>query len=76
MIAEKEIAIFCSNVRHLRQSHALTVQEMADICDIEPEDLKKLEQGTLTENITVDVAIRLFHYFKISPEQLFIPMLQ
>ncbi len=73
MITDKEISIFCNNVKLLRKQHHLSRQEMAEICAISVEDIIEIERGYLPLTITVDIAIRLFQHFDISPEKLFRP---
>lgn len=73
-MTNKEISIFCNNVKILRKRNGLNREEMAHICGISVPELIQIEQGSLPKSITVDIAIRLFHYFDISPENLFRPL--
>lgn len=73
-MTDKEASIFCNNVKLLRKQNELSREEMAEICGINVPDLIQIEQGSLPKTITVDIAIRLFLYFDISPEKLFHPI--
>ena len=73
-MTNKEISIFCNNVKVLRERNKLNKEEMAQICGITVPELMQIEQGSLPSSITVDIAIRLFRHFDISPEKLFYPL--
>lgn len=67
----KELFVLYSNIKKLREKYGLTVNEMADILDIEKESLISLEAY---ENIDIlyDFHIKnLCNYFSISPDNLF-----
>lgn len=74
MMTDKEFSIFCNNVKLLRTQNSLSKEEMAKICGIDVSNLMQIEQGALPKNTTVEIAIRLYRHFGISPEKLFRPL--
>lgn len=74
MITDTEISIFCNNVKVLRERNGLSSEKMAEICGITLSSLMLIERGVLPSDLTIDIAIRLYRYFKISPENLFRPL--
>lgn len=73
-MTDEKIKFFCANVKLLKEQNGLNREEMAEICGIDVPDLIQIEQGYLPKNIKVDIAIRLFRYFNLSPEELFCPL--
>lgn len=74
MMTEKEISIFCKNIKYLREKHNLEKREMADICGIDIPSLEKIEKGILPDSISIDIVINLYRHFNISPEKFFAPL--
>ena len=48
-MTNKEISIFCNNVKVLRKRSGLNREEMAHICGISVPELIQIEQGSLPE---------------------------
>lgn len=75
-MTDYDIAIFCKNIKKLREMYAISEEEMAKICGVQLFELRQLEQGVLPLNTSVDLAVRLYRHFNISPEKLFKPFFQ
>ena len=67
----KDLLIFCHNIRALRRVHKLTQKEMAKICGISISTLRKLEHNILPVKISIRTVFNLSIYFNLLPSQLF-----
>ncbi len=67
----KELFVFCSNIRYLRKSHKLRLKEMAQICGINIFTLILLECNIVPSYLEVTILYNIFIHFKISPSQIF-----
>lgn len=74
MAISDEIAVFCGNVKILREQHGLTKSEMARIMGVSPASLRRIEAGELPKHLSAGVALRLAGLFGLEPYQLFLPL--
>ena len=68
---QKEVDVFCRNVKTLRERHGLSKKEMAKILGVGAESLTKIEQGIIPDRTSVSIVIKLSQYFNIEPHKLF-----
>lgn len=73
MAISDEIAVFCGNVKILREQHGLTKNEMARIMGVSPASLRRIEAGELPKHLSAEVVLRLAEHFELKPHQLFLP---
>jgi len=73
MNPDTEIAILAKNIRRLRRTYHLTVEETAGIMSISTDTLEQLESGELPPCMDVDSLFRLSKYFNIPIADLFRP---
>ncbi len=66
--------IFCENVRHLINKHALTNRQMARIMHIRVETLLRILNHEMPQRIGSMVILHLAAHFKCKPKDLFLPM--
>jgi len=62
--------LFGKNIRYFRKKKNLTIEQLADLADINPKYLGGVERGVY--NISFDNIIRLSNALKIEPHLLFI----
>ena len=67
----EEIAVFCQNIKELREKDNLSKKEMAKIIGIGVAGLTKLEQGIIPPRAGMDMILNFSRYFKIKPSKLF-----
>ena len=67
MEKEKEIKIFCINVKTIRQHERLSKKEMAKILHIGTRSLTMIENGILPPRIGVDILMRIHRRFGFRP---------
>ena len=70
----EEIAVFCQNIKILREKYDLSKKEMAKILGIGVAGLKKLEQGIISPRASVEIIFNLSRHFKVKPNKLFISL--
>lgn len=63
----------CRNIRALRTERGITVQEASAVAGIPAKLLCQLENGVLTDEMTVDILFALADYFKIKLHEFFDP---
>ena len=68
---EKQVVLFCQDVKILRERSGFSEREMAKILGIDIPSLEKIEQGILPPRIGVSVIFKILRYFKIEPCKLF-----
>ena len=56
----------------LRQRSGLTIEELATVCGIVPNDITALESGG---DVDVDVLLKLCKFFDIKPKDIFLRIL-
>ena len=71
MTVQEEIAIFCANLKCLREKKGLTRREMASCLDIGVETLKRLERGEIPPRVSIEVILRASKVFGLHPKELF-----
>ena len=71
---QKEIEVFCQNVKTLRERYDLNEKEMAKILEIGAANLTKIEQGIMPHRVSVSIVIKLSQHFSIEPRRLFTPL--
>ncbi|MGI6013850.1 MAG: helix-turn-helix domain-containing protein [Oscillospiraceae bacterium] len=72
--AAGELAIFCENMRLLRQHYGYSKKEMAKISGISTATLTKLEQTIIPPKLSVNVVFKVAWHFKLKPYQMFRPL--
>lgn len=71
MTVQNELAVFCGNVKRLRQKEGLTRKEMASRLGIGVETLNRLERGEIPPRLSATVICRISREFGIHPKELF-----
>lgn len=74
MDLEKEMAIFCENMRILRAIHHLSQKEMAKKIGIGVKSLSFIEHGNIPPRLSTEIVWQVSKCFDISPSALFKPM--
>ncbi len=75
-MTDYDFGVLCKNIKHLRAQYDYSEEKMANICGVELFELRQLEQGICPLYITVELTVRLYRYFDISPERLFMPSMK
>ena len=68
---DKEIKIFCENIKYLRKEKGLSKKEMAKKLGISTASLSILESGKLPPRLTVEPLFHIHKNFGISPSEIF-----
>lgn len=71
MNLEKEMAIFCENIRMLRTMHRLSQKEMAKKLGIGVKSLSALEHGVIPPRLSVEIVLHTSRCFHIPASALF-----
>lgn len=71
METKKLLQNFCRNIRALRIEHGLSQKEMARLLDISLYSLRRIEDGSIPKNATVDILYNAHSAFGVTPNQLF-----
>ena len=71
---QKELEVFCRNVKTRWERHGLSKKEMAKILEIGTKSLTKIEQGIIPDRASVNIVIKLARQFNIEPHKLFAPL--
>ena len=71
---ENEIGLLCLNVKLLRERHDLTLEEMAERLRVSQKEIMMLEQGVVPEETTVEIVMRIYKCFGITPKAQFEPL--
>jgi len=71
---QKEIDVFCRNVKILRERYGLSKKEMARILEIGAASLTEIGQGIIPHRASTNIIIKLSQYFSIEPHRLFTPL--
>ena len=66
---EAEFEIFGYNVAWLRKRYGLSKKEMAEIMGIGVGSLTKVERGEIPPQMKVDVLVKIYRRFGITPER-------
>ena len=66
---KEEYGNFAYNVAWLRKHYGLSKKEMAEIMGIGIGSLNKVERGEMPPQMKVDVLIRIYKQFGVSPER-------
>lgn len=69
-----ELFCFFDNVRALRRKYHLTPEDMVSRMDIEPEEVRLLENNILPDTLQVSFLENLSHEFHIPIANLFRPL--
>ena len=69
-----EIAQFCTNVRRFRERAGLSQKEFADALDVNPETIRLLEDGSLTDEVDVELLFRMSELLGLELSALFHPL--
>lgn len=67
---EKQLTIFCQNLRYLRQKHGLSKTRMANILGVGINTLNRLEQGVASPRLGSSVLYNAGVYFNIKTDDL------
>ena len=73
MTVQEEMAVFCANVKGLREREGLTRKEMSARLGIGVRTLARLERGEIPPRLSVAVVCRISRVFGIHPKELFTP---
>ena len=68
---DREISVFCANVRRLRTENGLSKREMARKLGIGVKSLSYVEQGTLPPRLNCSVLLRIEHSFGVKAADMF-----
>ncbi|MBQ3508079.1 MAG: helix-turn-helix transcriptional regulator [Clostridia bacterium] len=68
---EKQIRIFCENLRKLRKATGLSLADMAQRLQIGRSTLSSLERGILPPRLSCTILFRIQHEFHIEPKDMF-----
>ena len=71
---EKQLKIFCDNVKYLRKSNGISAREMCRILKISTRSLNRLESGEIPPKMSVSVILRVADYFGQRPCRLLFPL--
>lgn len=69
-----ELAVFCENIRLLRERNGLTKKQMTEIMGIGMASLNKIEKGIVPEKLKVEALLYTANYFHYAPHELFSPI--
>lgn len=69
----RHVQAMCRNIRALRTERGFTVQETSAAAGIPAKLLHQLENGVLTDEMTVDILFVLADCFQIKPHEFFDP---
>lgn len=69
----RHLQAMCRNIRVLRTERGITVQEASAAAGIPAKLLQQLENGLLTDEMTVDILFSLAVCFGIKPHEFFDP---
>ena len=69
-----ELAVFCENVRLLRQKYGYSQERMAKICGVNKNTLSKIEQMIFPPRLGIRVVFNICWHFRLKPYQLFLPL--
>ena len=68
-----DTAVFCQNIKRLREKNRLSKRQMARILHIGTKSLTMLENGIIPPRMDVAVLIYISSYFRVRPDMLFLP---
>lgn len=71
MADNRDLEIFCENFRWMRQHHGLTQKQMAQCLEISVGYVRRLERGELPPRLGVEIFLRIYRKFGISPSRQF-----
>ena len=73
MKAMDDQAIFCENIRLLRQTHRLSKKAMAQALQISVRSLSMIENGTIPPKLGCEMLFCASEHFRIPIRALFLP---
>ena len=68
---EKQMRIFCENLRKLRKATGLSLADMAKRLHIGQSTLSSLERGILPPRLSCTILFRIQHEFRIETKDMF-----
>ena len=68
---EAQLKILCSNVKAIRTSAKIGVEEMAQKLGITVSELESIECGLMPKSVTVEILFRIQTHFGIHPKDMF-----
>lgn len=68
---DKDLAVFCANVRQLRQQEGLSKAAFARIMGVSVHTINRLEQNVLPARLRTSSVIRLAQHFEMTVSSLF-----
>ena len=71
---KEQFKILCSNVKSIRTSAKIGVEEMAQKLGITVSELEAIESGVIPESVTVEILFRINTHFGIHPKNMFDPI--
>ncbi len=76
MDTNKEILIFCQNIKYLRKIHHLSKKKMAQLLGISVDSLTKLEHDIMPPMLSCEILFHILDNFSIFPGDIFSPLEQ
>lgn len=73
MYVEKEIEIFCKNIKCLRVGRRLSQKEMAKKLGIDVKRLSMIERGFIPQDLDVTILFQIHRIFGVLPSDMFLP---
>jgi len=70
----EQVAVFCRNIKILRERNGLNKKEMSEIMGIGIKSLANIEKGILPPRTGVNAIVKLSQRFGIRPYELFRPL--
>ncbi len=70
---QKDIKIFCDNLKDLRIRESLSLAEMAKRLNISVKALTQMEDGTLPPHISMTILFTIENQFGIAPMDMLTP---
>jgi transcriptional regulator with XRE-family HTH domain len=70
---QKEIEIFCQNLKLLRESKHLSKKEMSKKLKISMTALTSIENGILPPKLSTSLLINIYQEFGVHPKDMFTP---
>ena len=71
MKENREIKVFCKNIKELRWRNDLSKKQMAKVLGIGTKTLTKIENGILPPRLSCDILIKVYEVFHVLPNMMF-----
>lgn len=68
----KQLDIFCYNIRFLKNKYDLTQQQLAEIGKVDIRQVAKILKRQAPEKVKLEFLINVAEYFKLEVNQLFL----